>query len=273
MRNLLCAGLRRLVKSRTFLFALLAVLAYTALVVLVCWDHCAQGAGNYTLEAILTSGFGLMGYLSVPSLIYAALLSVHLGADYSDGALRNKLTVGRTREQVYLADLLTCVIASVGLDVLYLLLSGALCAYPVLEARGVLLRASPGQVLAWVAAALLARAAWAAAVKLTVTVLGSRTAGAVAALLMVVGAMILCQFSFSQIQFLSNCLGDGLPVKNGAARLAFWQLLMDLLPTGQSLQVSMLYTPTLWRLPLLSAAVFAVSTGAGLLFFRRRDLK
>ena len=243
MRNLLCAGLRRLVKSRTFLFALLAVLAYTALVVLVCWDHCAQGAGNYTLEAILTSGFGLMGYLSVPSLIYAALLSVHLGADYSDGALRNKLTVGRTREQVYLADLLTCVIASVGLDVLYLLLSGALCAYPVLEARGVLLRASPGQVLAWVAAAL------------------------------VVGAMNLCQFSFSQIQFLSNCLGDGLPVKNGAARLAFWQLLMDLLPTGQSLQVSMLYTPTLWRLPLLSAAVFAVSTGAGLLFFRRRDLK
>lgn len=157
MRNLLCAGLRRLVKSRTFLFALLAVLAYTALVVLVCWDHCAQGAGNYTLEAILTSGFGLMGYLSVPSLIYAALLSVHLGADYSDGALRNKLTVGRTREQVYLADLLTCVIASVGLDVLYLLLSGALCAYPVLEARGVLLRASPGQVLAWVAAALLAQ--------------------------------------------------------------------------------------------------------------------
>ena len=119
----------------------------------------------------------------------------------------------------------------------------------------------------------LAQPGLAAAVKLTVTVLGSRTAGAVAALLMVVGAMILCQFSFSQIQFLSNCLGDGLPVKNGAARLAFWQLLMDLLPTGQSLQVSMLYTPTLWRLPLLSAAVFAVSTGAGLLFFRRRDLK
>ena len=45
MRNLLCAGLRRLVKSRTFLFALLAVLAYTALVVLVCWDHCCAKEG------------------------------------------------------------------------------------------------------------------------------------------------------------------------------------------------------------------------------------
>lgn len=273
MRNLLCADLRRLVKSRTFLLALLAVLAYTALVVLVCWDHCAQGTGNYTLEAILAAGFGLMGYLSIPSLIYAALLSVHLGADYSDGTLRNKLTVGRTREQVYLADLLTCVIASVGLDVLYLLLSGALCAYPVLEMAGVLLKASPGQVLAWIAAALLARAAWASVVKLAVTILGNRTAGAIAALLLVMGAMVLCQFSFNQIQFLSNRLSSGVPVENGKARLAFWQFLMDLLPTGQSLQVSMLYTPTLWRLPLLSTAVFAVSTGAGLVLFRRRDLK
>lgn len=269
MRNLLCAGLRRLVKSRTFLFALLAVLAYTALVVLVCWDHCAQGAGNYTLEAILTSGFGLMGYLSVPSLIYAALLSVHLGADYSDGALRNKLTVGRTREQVYLADLLTCVIASVGLDVLYLLLSGALCAYPVLEARGVLLRASPGQVLAWVAAALLARAAWAAAVKLTVTLLGSRTSASIAGLLLVLAAAGACSFGFHELEYLARHP----EALNLEGRTAFWQLALDTLPTGQYLQISRLDTPNLWRLPLLSLAVAAAVTGAGLVLFRRKDLK
>ena len=273
MRNLLCADLRRLVKSRTFLLALAAVLAYTALVVLICWDHYADGTGNYTLESILTAGFGLMGYLSIPSLIYACLLSVHLGTDYSDGTLRSKLAVGRTRNQVYLADLLTCVAASVGLDVLYLLLSGVLCVYPVLGMAGVLLKASPGQVLSWVAAALLARAAWASVVKLAATVLGNRTAGAIAALLMVMGAMVLCSFGFNQIEFLSRYLAEGLPVVNGKARLAFWQFLMDLLPTGQSLQVSRLYTPTLWRLPLLSAAVFAASTGTGLLFFRRRDLK
>ena len=269
MRNLLCAGLRRLVKSRTFLFALLAVLAYTALVVLVCWDHCAQGTGNYTLEAILTSGFGLMGYLSVPSLIYAALLSVHLGADYSDGALRNKLTVGRTREQVYLADLLTCVIASVGLDVLYLLLSGALCAYPVLKARGVLLRASPGQVLAWVAAALLARAAWASAVTLTATVLGSRTSAAVAGLLLAVGASLVYSFGFHELEYLSRHLDAA----NREVRLALWQLALDTLPTGQYLQVSRLDTPNLWRLPLLSLAVAAGSTGIGAALFQRKDLR
>ena len=76
MGNLLTAGLRRMVKSRAFLLALLAELAYTALVVLVCWDHYAAGTGNYTLESVLTAGFGLMGYLPVPSLIAAPLLSL-----------------------------------------------------------------------------------------------------------------------------------------------------------------------------------------------------
>ena len=41
MGNLLHAGLSRLVRSRIFLLAVLAELAYTALVVLVCWDHYA----------------------------------------------------------------------------------------------------------------------------------------------------------------------------------------------------------------------------------------
>ena len=91
MGNLLTAGLRRMVKSRAFLLALLAELAYTALVVLVCWDHYATGTGNYTLESVLTAGFGLMGYLPVPSLIAAPLLSLHLGADYSSRTLLLRL--------------------------------------------------------------------------------------------------------------------------------------------------------------------------------------
>lgn len=273
MGNLLHAGLSRLIRSRAFLLALLAELAYTALVVLVCWDHYADGTGNYTLEAILTAGFGLMGYLSVPSLIYASLLSIHLGTDYSDHTLRNKLIVGHTRTEVYLADLAACVIAAVGLDVLFLLLAGSLCVYPVLGMSGILLRVSLGQLLAWVSVALLARAAWAAVVKLTATALGSRTAGAIAALLLVIGAMTICEIGFSRLDLLARRMAEGLYAAGGEARMAFWQFLMDLLPTGQSLQVSKLYTPTLWRLPLLSAAVFAVSTGAGLLFFRRKDLK
>ena len=269
MRNLLHANLRRLVRSRAFLIAVLAELAYTALVVLVCWDHYATGTGSYTLESILTAGFGLMGYLPIPSLIASPLLSLHLGADYSDNTLRNKLIVGHTRAEVYLADTLTCVIAAVGLDVLYLVLSGALCIYPVLGMSGVLLRVPPGQMLVWIGTALLARAAWAAVIKLTVTLLGNRTTASIAGLLLVLAAAGACAFGFHELEYLARH-----PAAAGLeSRTSFWRLVLDVLPTGQYLQVSRLDTPGLWRMPLLSLGVIAASTGIGLTLFRRKDLK
>lgn len=273
MRNLLQANLRRMVRSRAFLIAVLAELAYTALVVLVCWDHYATGRGKYTLEAILTAGYSLMGYLPIPTLIVAPLLSVYLGADYSDNTLRNKLIVGHTRTEVYLADLLSCMLAAVALDVLYLILAGALCVYPVLGMSGVLLRVSFGQMLAWIAVALLARTAYAALVKLLVTALGNRTAASIAALLLVVGATLLCASAFSEIAYIERGLAGAYPVENGEVRLAFWHTLVDILPTGQYIQVSRLDTPNLWRMPLLSLGVAAVSTGIGTALFRRKDLK
>lgn len=273
MRNVLRANLWRLVKSRAFHLALAAMLAYTALIVLVCWDHYATGTGSYTLESVLTAGFGLMGYLTIPSLIMAPLLALYLGTEYGEHTLRNKLTVGHTRTEIYLADLATCILAAVGLDLLSLLLAGALCVYPVMGMSGVLLRASPGQVLAWIATALLARAAWAAVMKLLTASMGSPSAAAVAALLLVVLASLLCSYGFRQMEYLVHRMADGTAVENGEARLAFWQFLLDLLPTGQSLQVSRLDTPNLWRLPLLSLGVAAASTGAGLVLFHKKDLK
>lgn len=268
MRNLLCANLRRLVRSKAFLIALLAELAYVSLAVLSCWDHCAAG-DQYTLEYILTAGYVLLSYLPIPTLILAPLLSLHLGTDYSHSTLRNKLIVGHTRTEVYLADLLACVVMSVALDVVYLVLSGLLCIKPILEISGRLLRFSLGQAFLWVAVLLLARSAWAAVVKLVVTVLGNRTAASIVVLLLAVAAALISTTGIDEVGYLSR----NLTVGGNAGRMTGWQLALDILPTGQYYQVSRLDTPNLWRMPLLSLAVIASSTGAGLLFFRRRDLK
>ena len=75
------------------------------------------------------------------------------------------------------------------------------------------------------------------------------------------------------MEYLVHRMAAGTAVENGEARLAFWQFLLDLLPTGQSLQVSRLDTPNLWHLPLLSLGVAAASTGAGLVLFHKKDLK
>ena len=48
---------------------------------------------------------------------------------------------------------------------------------------------------------------------------------------------------------------------------------IDLLPTGQCLQISVRSAEQFWRMPLLSLSAIAASTCAGLLLFRRKDLK
>ncbi|MDE7242935.1 MAG: hypothetical protein K2O18_03015 [Oscillospiraceae bacterium] len=250
-----------------------ATLAFTLLAVLTCWDHYAAGTVPYTLEFVLVSGFGLTGYLPVSSLILAPLLSVYLGTECSENTMRNKLIAGHTRTGIYLSELLACMATALALDVLYMLLAGALCIPPVLKMSGTLLRVPFWQLLAWTGAALLARAAYASVLKLLVTVLHHRTAASAGALLLVIGTMFLCRTAFGQIQFLEYSLAAGVPVQNGPARLAFWRLLVDVLPTGQYLQVSRLDTPNLWRLPLFSLAVIVCTSGAGLLVFQRRNLK
>ena len=272
MDNLLAANFYRLRKSRAFPLALAAALAYTLLIVLVCWDHCANGTGRYTLEAILTAGFGLTGYLTVPSLILAPLLAVYLGTENSEHTIRNKLITGHTKTGVYLAELAVCILTALALDILFMLLAGILCAWPVLHMAGVLLRVPLQQLLAWIAAALLARAAYASVIRLLAAVFNRKTTASVAALLLVVAAMVVCRAGFGEIQSLEYALSNGYPVRNGESRLAFWQLLMDILPTGQCIQVSRLDTPNLWRMPLLSLAVIAVSTGTGLVLFHKKDL-
>ncbi|MBD5170200.1 MAG: hypothetical protein HDT20_08835 [Oscillibacter sp.] len=270
MRNLLYANLRRLVRSRAFLIALLAELAYIVLTVLSCWDHCTAGE-PVTLEFILTAGYVLLSYFPISTLIAAPLLSLYLGADYSNSTLRNKLIVGHTRQSVYLADLLACVITAVGLDALYLLVTGVFCAKPIWNVSGVLLRSSAGQMLAWVAVLLLARMAWAAVVKLLATLLGNQTAATIAALLLMLAAAIISTTGLQEISYLS--LPQHFGEADYAQRMTAWQLVLDILPTGQYYRVSILDTPNLWRMPLLSLGVIAASTGAGLAFFRRKDLK
>ena len=97
----------------------------------------------------------------------------------------------------------------------------------------------------------------------------SRTAASIVILLLVVAAALISTTGIDEVSYLSrNLMVDG-----NADRMANWQLALDILPTGQYYQVSRLDTPNLWRMPLLSLAVIAASTGAGLFLFHRKDLK
>lgn len=47
----------------------------------------------------------------MPGIVLSAFCSLFVGGEYSGGTIRNKITVGHTRDAVYLASLCTCIAA------------------------------------------------------------------------------------------------------------------------------------------------------------------
>ena len=104
MTDLLRAHLTRLRKNKVFWTALALTAALAALMVL---NGCRQAklmAAEGYVQSLDDYYFGAAAFLG---LGLALVLGLFLGTEYSDGTLRNKLIMGRTRREVYLASLLT----------------------------------------------------------------------------------------------------------------------------------------------------------------------
>lgn len=107
MINLLRAGFARLKKSKVFWLALILMLIMSA-------GNCidkgqralANSNDNPPLEYIC---FDMGPFMPI---FVAAFVSLFLGTEYSDGAMRTKLVVGKKRTEIYLSNFVICTVAS-----------------------------------------------------------------------------------------------------------------------------------------------------------------
>lgn len=120
MTNLLSAGFSRLFKDKSLWIACLVCCGFS---LALAWQGC-QSANAAIARGIVEYAEDDL-YLAVPTLglFLAACISMLLGTEYSDGTIRNKLMVGKTRCQVYFAGYLTCFAA--GLTILLSWMVGA----------------------------------------------------------------------------------------------------------------------------------------------------
>lgn len=107
MIELLRADLRKLFKNKVFYLELILMLGMGV--------YCVVGTviGNKAADEPVNSPDSLVVALSTISGILSAVFAAFfIGTEYSDGAMRNKLTVGRTRAQIYLSGLIVCSLAA-----------------------------------------------------------------------------------------------------------------------------------------------------------------
>ena len=106
MRNLLHAGFSRLWRTASFWVTAGVMLAAALLELALSYPLRQQG-----MDGVLDNRY--MIFAMVSGVVLSAFCSLFVGAEYSDGTMRNKITVGHSRTAVYLSHLIICSAAGI----------------------------------------------------------------------------------------------------------------------------------------------------------------
>ena len=126
MRKLLSANFSRLWRDKIFWVCMGAMLVYSVV-------YMMNGCRQATVD-MAGYDYGIEEYyfhfaLSI-GMFCALFSSMFFGTEYSDGTIRNKIVVGHTKTDIYIASLVTTVTATLLIMLVWLI--GALAAIPTL---------------------------------------------------------------------------------------------------------------------------------------------
>ena len=275
MAKLLRANLSRLWKSRIFYVGLIFMLLLNVFLVIDGWNSGRQGYPE-PLEDVLFQNCIIIGF------VCAVVVGMFLGTEYSDGTIRNKIAVGHTRASIYIANLIVCAAASALLLVISLALGFGLGSF-LLDPLGLPMKV----LLLYTCIGLLTTVSFASIYMLVAMLSPSKASGAVLCLVL---ALVLL-FATSAVEgaltepemvqdFVMSVdgtpsLGDPHPNPRDVTgtKRAVLEVIYDILPTGQAFQISNNECAHPARLPAFSLLLTLVTSAAGALLFRRRDLK
>ena len=106
MRKLMRANFYRLWKSRVFWICVAASFLISAAFLL---------AKQYPSQEMPSLDEMYLQIFPMLPLIHGVFAGLFLGTEYQDGTLRNKVTVGHTRGEIYLSFLAVCLCAGLGI--------------------------------------------------------------------------------------------------------------------------------------------------------------
>lgn len=281
MLNLLSANFKRMKKDKIFILGTIFMFGTGIFMPLINYFF-VKKLGH---PAYLDDGFFVCA--PIIGIILSILCGLFIGADYSDGTLRNKIIVGQKRWAIYLSNLITCIIAGfimcLAIFIPYLSIGIPLLGFFEGEIKTVL--------LFFLCTFLLAISY--AAIYTLITMLTSNKA--VSAIICVTTAFLFIMAGSSlngQLQktempdsrYTVSAEEKAQPDENQlrdaqnnryklqGTKREVYRFLYDFIPGGQATQLFMSYKIS-WQLGLYSVITAVGTTVIGLLFFQKKDLK
>lgn len=275
MRKLLTASFSRLWKEKIFWFVFLIMSIGS-----ICYNWIGY---NEIIKVQIYVEDVIFCMLPISGFVFALFISMRLGTEFEEHTIRNKFIVGYSRTQVYFSEYITCMVASMILMGIMLLLSTLFGLFLSLEFQ------SSWHELALLlfCCVLIASVFSAMFVGIGMNV-GSKAASLVVSIVFLFAILLLASFCINALaeepMTYSNIVitvEDGVQfgdlVENPAyidgTQRTIYELIADILPTGQTIQLNNLEFERAARWPVFSLIMLIIATVAGYIPFRKRDIR
>lgn len=293
MRKLLRADFKRLWQNKLFWTGMICMLIIGIYVIAGVWH---ENAADPEYAVTAADSF-LLGGCAIVAIISAIFSAFFIGTEYSDGGMRNKLVVGHSRIAIYCSSFLVCFAAAVIMNLVYIIL--VLTVATRLIGPFVASAAVVAQLLAFVLVPMAALTS----LYLLLEILISNKAAAITVLIL---------FSFG-IESYQGIIADRLstpeyyeaytwtdddgnehevPRERNSSyptgwKRQYYETMQDIIPVGQiSLMNTMLMDSADSKEPLTqedyehiliymgySICIIVISSGAGIFFFRKKNIR
>ncbi len=223
---------------------------------------------------------GFFGCALFIGIIMAVFCSLFIGTEYSDGTMRNKIVIGHKRTSIYLANLITSAIVSIAMSIMfflpYLCIGVPTLGFFEMDIKLVLLFSLAALMLAVAFSSIFTFASMLSHNKAITAIICIL----LAFLLLFAGAWINQMLSEpkTNIELVMTETGqkhEELPNPKylDDKERNIVQFFYDFIPGGQGIQCMSLDAVNIEWLPLYSLIIVFLTTGAGVIFYKKKDLK
>lgn len=274
MIRLLNAGFERLRKNKIFWLLTIFSVGFALLII------CTQYKNMIKYDKVIEIEQLLINYPTIIGIVIAIFTSLFLGVEYSDGAIRNKISIGHRRINIYLSNLIIVSITSLLSYILFMIVVSTI-GIPLFG--GLTMQMS--SFLKIVGCIFVIILSYSSIFTFIAMIISNKTITAIVSIMLVFGMMMTALLCFNILSAKEYVMAESLidgeikyeevpnPKYPGESKKKLCQKIIDIVPAGQAFQLAGRITQNLKALPIYSLGIFIVFTGAGIVLFEKKELK
>jgi len=273
MIKLLNAAFTRLRKSKIFWILSIFSIGFALVIINT------QYGDMRDLGESIEIGQLVLSYPTIIGIVIAIFISLFLGVEYSDGAIRNKISIGHRRKNIYLSNLIVSSVVSLFFYAIFLVIMIAI-GIPLFGAGTIPI----SLILMKLLVMTLVIIAYSSIFTFVALICSNKTIISIITILLAFGMTFFSTYCYTMLT-----APETIPeasMENGETKIEevpnpkypspekrkMYQTLLDIIPSGQTLQMQE-RDSNLEILLVYSLGILVVFTGSGLVLFNKKELK